>query len=100
MTFRSIAPKLFENGWRSIIPLTHEKGKPDRPEQSATVHFRDPLRGIVYVSREQVREVGYQNLQRNVAQADDKIRIFSYRHELPDHALSLHDAALRGEGGA
>ena len=86
---------------RRGVELTFiDSSKPDRPEQSAAVHFRDPLRGIVYVSREQVREVGYQNLQRNVAQADDKIRIFSYRHELPDHALSLHDAALRGEGGA
>lgn len=26
MKFRDIAPRLFENGWRSVIPLTHAKG--------------------------------------------------------------------------
>ena len=84
---------------RRGVELTFvDSSKPDRPEQARALHFRDPLRGILYVSREQVREVGYQNLQRNVAQPGDDVRIFSHRHELPDHALSLHDAALRAEG--
>ena len=75
-----------------------DSSKPDRPEQAPAMHFRDPLRAILYVSREQVREIGYQNLQRNAAQPGDEIKIFSHRHHLPDHALSLHDAAVRAEG--
>ena len=65
-----------------------DSSKPDRPEQAPAMHFRDPLRAILYVSAANRFARSATRISSATRRSPaTRCKIFSHRHHLPDHAL-------------